>query len=276
MSSDREEFLNLVREAENPSDADERRVLAAVHSAIAVSFTSSTAASVSSAMSKLATGKATTGVATNAWLAHSVSAALGSKLGILALCAAASFGAGNSVATDAGSSASARPASSQVDVASESQQGLSPVLHDAIESMPHPIATLEIVQPKPTASTTPSHAFGAARPSQPEAQEQRSTSARSPVPPASLEGELWLLKNVQAALRRGDGSEALRLLDAHGSLDRRLLAERSAARILALCAAGRVEEARRAATEFTVAHPGSMHQRAVAKSCVTNRQTRDP
>ncbi len=94
---------------------------------------------------------------------------------------------------------------------------------------------------------------------------RQKTTMRSGVP--SLRAELDLLAEVQAALKRGDGEAALKKLDAHETRDARLLAERRVARILALCAAGREDEARRAAAEFAQQHPGSVHQHAVSASC---------
>ena len=83
----------------------------------------------------------------------------------------------------------------------------------------------------------------------------------------SLRAELELLAEVRAALDRGDGAAALRALDAHQTRDRVLLAERRAARILALCSLGRVEEARRARLEFEAAHPRSVQLDVIARSC---------
>jgi hypothetical protein len=94
----------------------------------------------------------------------------------------------------------------------------------------------------------------------------RASAAASAKAP-SLRGELSLLSRVQAALQRGDGSDALRLLDEHHTSDRQLAAERDAARVFALCAAGRAEEARRAASAFAREHTGSVQTTAVARAC---------
>jgi hypothetical protein len=94
------------------------------------------------------------------------------------------------------------------------------------------------------------------------------TSARSP----SLRDELSLLSQVQAALQRGDGDEALRLLDGHHTSDRQLGAERAAARVLSLCAAGKTDEARNAAATFAQKHPNSLQTSAVARSCAGKEQ----
>jgi RNA polymerase sigma-70 factor (ECF subfamily) len=76
-----------------------------------------------------------------------------------------------------------------------------------------------------------------------------------------------LLAQVQAALDRGDGATALRRLDERASVDRRLLAERRAARILALCQLGRTQEAEQSALAFVREHPSSVQRTAVERSC---------
>jgi hypothetical protein len=97
-------------------------------------------------------------------------------------------------------------------------------------------------------------------------------ASAAPARPSSLRAELSLLSQVQAALQRGEGDEALRLLDEHRTSDRQLHAERAAARVLALCAVGKTEEARRAAAAFTRQHPGSVQTSAVARSCAGQEQ----
>jgi RNA polymerase sigma-70 factor (ECF subfamily) len=92
-----------------------------------------------------------------------------------------------------------------------------------------------------------------------------------PVPreaaPPSLRAEIALLAEVQRALERSDGMTALGLLERHVTSDRQLAAERAAARIRALCAVGRVDEARRRAVEFVRAYPASVQRPAVEGSC---------
>lgn len=97
-------------------------------------------------------------------------------------------------------------------------------------------------------------------------------SAAATEPAPSLRDELSLLSRVQAALQRGEGSEALRLLDEHHTTDRQLSAERAAARVFALCAAGKAEQARSAAAAFAREHPGSVQTSAVARACAGKEQ----
>jgi hypothetical protein len=94
----------------------------------------------------------------------------------------------------------------------------------------------------------------------------RPAAATTAVAP-SLRAELSLLSRVQAALQRGDANEALRLLDEHRTSDRQLYAERAAARVFALCAAGKTDAARSAASAFAREHPNSLQTSAVARAC---------
>ncbi|HKU43805.1 MAG TPA: hypothetical protein VJR89_36850 [Polyangiales bacterium] len=83
----------------------------------------------------------------------------------------------------------------------------------------------------------------------------------------NLQAELAFLAEVHAALRRGDGAEALRRLDAHRTGDRQLAVERRAARVFALCAVGRVAEARTAAAEFVRRSARAPQRAAVERAC---------
>jgi hypothetical protein len=114
--------------------------------------------------------------------------------------------------------------------------------------------------------------------------EDRSLSERRPIAPAdartldapveaqsrgSLEAESRALAEAQRALRDGDAERALRLL---GEQDKAfaggvLAEERAAARVLAMCAAGRYDEGRRAAERFQTQHPRSLLNERVREAC---------
>ena len=84
-----------------------------------------------------------------------------------------------------------------------------------------------------------------------------------------LQEEAALLAEVQGALRSGQGNVALAKLE---SYDRRfpagmLRAEADAARVFALCAAGRVDKARVAATRFVQRYPSSPAAARVQAAC---------
>jgi outer membrane protein assembly factor BamD (BamD/ComL family) len=81
--------------------------------------------------------------------------------------------------------------------------------------------------------------------------------------------ELRAVQTAQRALARHDGPAALRAL---ASLDRaqpqgNLREERDALRVLALCEAGRADDARAAADVFLTRHPGSPQAARVRGAC---------
>ena len=85
----------------------------------------------------------------------------------------------------------------------------------------------------------------------------------------ALSVEARALAKVQSALKEGRGAEALQLVEeqrqqfAHGALQ----PERDAARIVALCAVGRVADARSAARDFLAASPRSPFATRIRASC---------
>lgn len=254
MSPETEALLNVVRDAEDPSATDERRVLSAVRMTIAAGVVSSTAASVSSSMAALAKTNAT--VATKVGLLHGAGGVVASKVGVVVVCALSSIGVSAAVVTsleeEVATPLTASATRAFVLPAWPETVGVDPMA-SPIESSEDPITPPSVVGEAPSRAKP----VGSDQP----------VLQSPPEAPPSLESELLLLKQVQTALRRGDGREALRLLDAHPTSERRLAAERGVARILALCAIGRNDEARRAADGFIAEHPESMHREVVANSC---------
>jgi hypothetical protein len=105
----------------------------------------------------------------------------------------------------------------------------------------------------------------------PTAAESPAPSNRAVKPPSSLrlEDEAALLAEVQGALRSGNASVALGKLE---SYDRRfpagmLRAEADAAKVFALCSAGRVDKARAAAARFVQRYPSSPAAPRVQAAC---------
>jgi hypothetical protein len=88
-------------------------------------------------------------------------------------------------------------------------------------------------------------------------------------PEASLAQEMQLLKAAQRELSRNRAAAALEMLDAHAAQFPQgvLSTERSAARVLALCAMGRSTEARRLAEEFLRTAPRSPLVPRIRESC---------
>jgi hypothetical protein len=96
-----------------------------------------------------------------------------------------------------------------------------------------------------------------------------SAATSEPARAVTLTREARALADVQRALREGRSTEALAMLAAQnrefagGALGQ----EREAARIMALCAAGRVAEGRPAAERFLTANPGSPVATHIRSSC---------
>jgi hypothetical protein len=102
------------------------------------------------------------------------------------------------------------------------------------------------------------------------APEPAPSSSPSPAAPAdALAEETRLLRDADAATRAGDATRALALLAEHARRFPRgaLAEERDAETVLALCAAGRTEDARAAARRFLAARPGSALAGRVRSSC---------
>ena len=94
-------------------------------------------------------------------------------------------------------------------------------------------------------------------------------SAPSPLMSTTLDAELRLVRGGATALAAGDASRALSLFDEHArAFPNGLLAEeRAAERISALCALGRNDEGRSAATIFLRDRAGSPLAASVRASC---------
>jgi len=85
--------------------------------------------------------------------------------------------------------------------------------------------------------------------------------------PDTLAAETHRLREARAALKGGDASRALSLLDEQSAAGPQLREERAAARVLALCDLGRVDDARAAAARFLAESPRSPMADRVRASC---------
>jgi hypothetical protein len=239
-------FFSAARAAENPSAEEKAAVRAAVSAALAGSVGATLGAaaaqpltpaakalSLAMVMSWVATGAAV-GVATSgvAWVAQS---ALSEEPRVARTVTAPGL--------------SARSTS-----APRAKEAAAPVEPPNAElaSTTEPVAApAPVTPPRSNAALANSASGGRERPS------------------ASLEAEARGLSAIQAALSRGDGRTALQLLGEqerefpHGALDQ----ERAAARVLAWCAAGQVEQAILARGRFLNAYPSSPWAKRVRESC---------
>lgn len=263
MNPESQELLDLVRDAEDPRAEDERRVLAAVR--VAVGATAVAGAGLSAA-----------GIAGNA--SNAGNAGAGAKLATLfaGWTAPGVKFVGVAVCVIAAGGVALWPTSEVAPIDSPAMAAA------AAQTAAHASAPAEtpaaIEVPTPEAQAEPAHPpepkldaeSARARPIEARGvPSQAAPSATSTATAPSLHDELALLAEVQASLKRGDGDAALRRLDAHATTDQQLLAERDAARVLALCAAGRATEARAAADAFLLGHPSSPQRTAVADACRT-------
>jgi outer membrane protein assembly factor BamD (BamD/ComL family) len=91
------------------------------------------------------------------------------------------------------------------------------------------------------------------------------------MPASSIAEEAALLKQANAELAAGRPERALVLLDDHARRFPRggLVEEREAARVLALCAAGRHAQGLAARDRFLRDHPSSLHTARVQSACTT-------
>jgi hypothetical protein len=148
------------------------------------------------------------------------------------------------------------------------------------ESPAHPARSLEPTAPLPEAHARMLPATSTQVPSAPASSRSgRGQRAASPARPArdhdamSFRQVLEQLRRARRSLEGGQATLALLLLD---ELDRGagelLREEREATRVLALCAAGEVAAARRAAEQLSDASPRSIYAMRLGESCVASEQ----
>jgi hypothetical protein len=92
--------------------------------------------------------------------------------------------------------------------------------------------------------------------------------------PVSIAGEVAMLRRAQKALKQGDAEASLAAIDALAAKHPKgaLREERLAARVLALCAAGRTSEARAAGQAFLAEAPNSVQASRVRASCAFTKK----
>ncbi|MDC0717010.1 hypothetical protein [Nannocystis bainbridge] len=155
----------------------------------------------------------------------------------------------------------------------------------AIEAVPEArpnIATPAPLAPAPEPVVTPSVTPAPAVVEAPEPAPEEPTEARKksrPRPridappveeePADFAAELKLIAEIRGALKRNDSARALAGVDEHARrfAGGQLVQERIAYHVEALCAAGRVADARRVARDMLAKWPDSTHAPRVKSSC---------
>lgn len=116
-----------------------------------------------------------------------------------------------------------------------------------------PVAVAPFVPPPPPAPIVAQKS----KPRAPTPRVERTDDA--PTDAASTLEQVGAIRKAYAALKAGDPSQALRVLDAHAKRwpTSEFAGERDLLRVKALCAAGRTSEAESAAAAFKRKHPGS-------------------
>ncbi len=235
LSHEARELLALTRKVDGPNDGNRRRVTAALSASLGISVAGTASAAVAGGASALASGVA-------------------AKVVVAAL-----IGAGVGFAVSV-------PATLLVDRAEPpvvpSAAG-GPALLAAPLARSAPVAGASFPsedgrEPEPPAVSDPSLA-------KPAAHASGTSSAGTP----ELAREAELLAGAQAELGKGRPQRALDLLNEH---ERRhpsgaLAQERAAAMVIALCRAGRTEQARARAEEFLKRAPNSVLVPRVRSSC---------
>jgi hypothetical protein len=230
MSPETREFLDRLRDAEDPTSEDQRRVLAGVRAALVAGAAGSVGTTASNASA----------AAAKVQLPWSLASGL-KWVGTIALVGALGWVGGLlpfPTEVPKGPNFAAPPPAQPFKAAPAAQ-------------LPSASAPSALPPPKPLESSEP----------------QKRMAPGKPLQVESLREEIELLAEVTAALDRGDGAAALARLDGHVTGDRQLLAERQAARIRALCLLGRAGEARAAAGAFLRAHPMSIQRAGIERSC---------
>lgn len=266
MSSETEAFLASVRGAEDPTRADEERVLRAVQATIAAGALLG-AVAASPKLARL-----------TAWSAGSGFKGGAAVLGLLAIGGIAALHSGGTALQGAKPVAAphqphtqgiARPAATSV-----SAKRIGASHQPRSTGIARPATTLRPAEPvqAPAAPSAPLSSKRAARSAGTVFRTPASSSASVRPPPESgpgsgLREELSVLARAQAALRRRDGAAALSILDGASPGQPQLGAERATLRVLALCALGRIVEARRVAVMLERMEPGSLQRDVLSRSC---------
>lgn len=198
--------------------------------------------------------------------ATSAVAAGGSKLWIAAIAVSVGGAVAWGVRSNDDTSnpvAKHEPASVEQHVVEPPMATLRPASSAAIEDRP-PVAP--VVAPLPAVEPTAAPAAAERR----IAKSPRAVMADEPTPAPTDDGlaaELQLLQRARAALRSDHAEHALTLLRTHrrSHPDGALVEERDATEVMALCALGRGDEARRGALEYRRRFPDS--DRDVLSTC---------
>lgn len=240
------------RQQGDPSDEDRRAVLASIALkagaglGLAAGVSGIATESAASTAAPFATGSGVAGIASAG--ASGAAIAKGSLLSKALVWIAGGLGSAGALGVGAHQlyGPGDAPAAPQPTLAVRGVSSTSPA-PDSASLEPRTEALFEKSSPPPAKKATP----------------PETAAARS------LEQETLALAAIQRALRDGRPAAALALLDEEKRIARGgvLRAERSAARVFALCDLGRANEARALAQRFLVSHANSPLSKRVRESC---------
>lgn len=259
LSPDARALLDAARGSDEPTDADRRRVKAAVMLSVASIGASSGAAAATEAAKAGGMGEAASGSALTATTGSAASATVSAKLAALAIGGVlVSAGAGIFFATRPSPSTVAPPASI---LTSTLKQTAEPPPPPALEAPPTAVADSGD-KPPARPKRAPSQE---AVPSPPASPPSPSVSGK----PSFSEAETSALRAIRSALRTGDAASAHRsYIDYETRFpDGVLREEATGLHVDVLCALGRIDEATAAATAFAQAYPASPHLPRVTRGC---------
>jgi hypothetical protein len=141
--------------------------------------------------------------------------------------------------------------------------------------VPEPTATTTIVAPPPSSDgriAPPVLAVSALADAPVPSVHRKTVTAPSSALDAGaplLPDDVTMLAEAKLALRRGDGTSALRRLDEHAAAypSSALAQERTRLRVEALCALGRTTEAKQTFVRFQAETPNSPHLESLRRAC---------
>jgi len=275
MSLGAQAFIDDVRDLDSPSPADRDRVKRALVATLAsgAGLAAATAGTSTAAATAAGTGTAAGTVAGTAAVGAAAGFSVGAKL-VAALVVAVAIG-GTALVVSRSDEVDPGPAPA----ASARHFSEPEPLRATVTSSeaPHEIAelpgleALEVTEvAEPQTEVEPELEVEAPVAVAPVPSRHRPATRReTAVADSTLTAEIALIRDAQRALRADQPELALRHLDAHASrfADGVLSEEREAARVVALCEAGRVDASRALAQRFMRERPSSPHRARVLGAC---------
>lgn len=261
LGPDAREILRNGRDGDNPSPADRARIHGALMAVIAAGAATTMANQASASTTNLAPElEVPTSIGAGKPIAAALSGSIFAKGMLVVVLGAAGAGAWM-----------AWPAPPTRSIVSASNMPDKPVVSGPETPVPAlPASSVEVAPEKPAEplvevseqviSAKPEPARAPASGTAPKVVEETADS---------LLAETQRLREAHGALREGDPEKALALLSEQAAEDegQKLREERAAARVLALCKLGRVDEARAEAEAFLNQNPRSPLADRVRKAC---------